>query len=187
MRRRNNLGNVAQKKNGGWRIFLLRKIHAIAFVCSGQEVKILPSSRVKGKGKCVVLVVVVLCVVRKFWCSSTMLFAMKSYLCVWVQRSHFMTNINIGWHQHTPTAIGRSGREKCHLFAPRTNVVFAVFVYALIIIQSHNKTLELCMKCISRNLIWIGFHTVHECGLDWSVKINVHFLFLLFFLLFGWY
>lgn len=72
------------------------------------------------------------------------------------------------------TAIVCGGKETCRLFTPGTNVKRAP---VLIIIQSHNKTLEfwlVCMKCVSRNLIWIGFHTVHEFGLDWIVKINVH-------------
>lgn len=155
----------------------------------------------KGKGKCLQVTGSSRCS-KCYCCKEVLIFSNLMFIhnvicyeilsvCLGAEKSFLMTKYKY-WlasahSQVTPTAIGCSEREKCPLFTPWTDwVVFAAFVYALIIIQSHNKTLEfwlVCMKCISRNLIWIGFHAVYECGLDWIVKINVHGCFLLF----GWH
>lgn len=106
MRRRNNLGSHKNKNN-----FSAEKCTCNSLcLLRGKREKILPSSRLKGKRKCLLVTGSSRCskcycceeVVIFFfqtWCLSTVLFAMESNLCVWVQTSRFMTNINIGWHQ----------------------------------------------------------------------------------------
>lgn len=123
------------------------------------------------------------------WCY---LLVMKSYLCVCGQRSQFMTNIHIGWHQHAlkwlVQLFGATSWKSVlclhHEWMWKCLVGFAVSLIIIIIIVSvwykmyvTYRTLGfwlVWMKRISRNGVCKGFQAAHECCLNWTVKINVH-------------